>query len=125
MTGARNRRGQKPQMDLMRAELGGEVCTPGGDPRPEKAKTPWHIDNPRPENGRFGDQRPLSLPEAARYLNVTDRYIRRLVAEQRIAYFKVGRLLRFAAVDLDAYLAACRVEPAASHPLLGPRASRS
>jgi hypothetical protein len=46
MSGARNRRGQKPQMDLMRAELGGEVCTPGGDPRPEKAKTPWHIDNP-------------------------------------------------------------------------------
>ena len=125
MTGARNRRGQKPRMDLMRAELGGEVCTPGGDPRPEKAKTPCHIDNPRPEDGRFGDQRPLSLPEAARYLNVTDRYIRRLVAEQRIAYFKVGRLLRFAAVDLDAYLAACRVEPAASHPLLGPRASRS
>jgi hypothetical protein len=34
-------------------------------------------------------------------------------------------LLRFAAVDLDAYLADCRVEPAASHPLLGPRASRS
>jgi hypothetical protein len=34
-------------------------------------------------------------------------------------------LLRFAAVDLDAYLAACRVEPAASHWLLGPRASRS
>jgi hypothetical protein len=65
-------------MDLMRAQLGGEVCTPGGDPRPEKAKTPWHIDNPRPENGRFGDQRPLSLPEAARYLNVTDRYVRRV-----------------------------------------------
>lgn len=125
MSGARNRRSQKPQMDLMRAELRGEVCTPGGDPRPEKAKTPWHIDNPRPENGRFGDQRPLSLPEAARYLNVTDRYIRRLVAEQRIAYFKVGRLLRFAAVDLDAYLAACRVEPAAPHWLVRQRPSRS
>jgi hypothetical protein len=34
-------------------------------------------------------------------------------------------LLRFAAVDLDAYLAACRVEPAVPHWLLGPRASRS
>jgi excisionase family DNA binding protein len=112
-------------MDLMRAELGGEVCTPGGDPRPEKPRTPCHIDNPRPENGRFGDQRPLSLPEAARYLNVTDRYIRRLVAEQRIAYFKVGRLLRFAAVDLDAYLEACRVEPAAPHWLVRRRPSRS
>jgi hypothetical protein len=56
MTGARNRQGQKPQMDLMRAEPGGEVCTPGGDSRPEKAKTPWHIDNPRSENGRFGGQ---------------------------------------------------------------------
>ena len=67
----------------------------------------------------------LSLPEATRYLNVTDRYIRRLVAEQRIAYFKVGRLLRFAAVDLDAYLEACRVEPAAPHWLVRRRPSRS
>jgi len=68
---------------------------------------------------------PSACPRRPVIFNVTDRYIRRLVGEQRIAYFKVGRLLRFAAVDLDAYLAACRVEPAASHWLVRQRASRS
>lgn len=40
-------------------------------------------------------QAPLTLSEAAAYLNVTERYVRRLVAERRVAYHKVGRLLRF------------------------------
>ena len=59
--------------------------------------------------------------EAATYLNVTERYMRRLVTERRIPYFKVGRLLRFSADDLDAFLEACRIEPGAAHPLLAPR----
>ncbi|MGH9078598.1 MAG: helix-turn-helix domain-containing protein [Acidimicrobiales bacterium] len=61
---------------------------------------------------------PLTLVEAAEYLNVTERYMRRLVAERRIPYFKVGRLLRFSAADLDSYFDACRVEPPPIHPLL-------
>jgi excisionase family DNA binding protein len=61
---------------------------------------------------------PLTLIEAAVYLNVTERYMRRLVAERRIPFFKVGRLLRFATTDLDAYLEACRIEPSSVHPLL-------
>ena len=47
-------------------------------------------------------QAPLTLSEAAAYLNVTERYVRRLVAERRVAYHKVGRLLRFRQSDLDA-----------------------
>lgn len=55
--------------------------------------------------------RPLTLDEAAQYLNVTDRYVRRLVAERRVAYHKLGRLLRFRQADLDRLLDAGRVEP--------------
>ena len=55
---------------------------------------------------------PLDLVEAASYLNVNERYIRRLVAERRVRYLKVGRLLRFRVEDLETFLDSCRVEPA-------------
>jgi excisionase family DNA binding protein len=61
-------------------------------------------------------QRPLTLDEAARYLNVTPRFVRRLVAERRIAYHKVGALLRFRREDLDGFFAQGRVEPARELP---------
>jgi excisionase family DNA binding protein len=61
---------------------------------------------------------PLTLAEAAAYLNVTERFMRRLVAERRIAFHKVGHLLRFRATDLEAFLEAGRVEPPPEHPLL-------
>ncbi len=56
-------------------------------------------------------QRPLSVPEAAERLGVTPRFIRRLVAERRIPYLKLGRHVRFDPADLDAFLTAGRVEP--------------
>lgn len=61
---------------------------------------------------------PLTLKEAADYLNVSERYMRRLVAERRIAYHKLGRLLRFRLADLEELLQAGRVEPPLEHPLL-------
>ncbi len=63
-------------------------------------------------------QAPLTVSEAAAYLNVTERYVRRLVAERRVAYHKVGRLLRFHRADLDALFEAGRVEVPPVHPLL-------
>jgi excisionase family DNA binding protein len=53
----------------------------------------------------------LKVPEAAVYLNTSVRFVRRLVAERRIAFHKVGAHIRFAVADLDAFLAAGRVEP--------------
>lgn len=53
----------------------------------------------------------LTVPQAAEYLNTSERFIRRLVAERRVAFHRVGRRLRFAVADLDAWLSACRVEP--------------
>ena len=62
--------------------------------------------------------RPLTLAQAATYLNVSERFMRRLVAERRIAFHKVGHFLRFRADDLDTFLEAGRVEPPPPHPLL-------
>lgn len=53
----------------------------------------------------------LTVPETAEYLNTSERFVRRLVAERRIAFHHVGRHVRFALADLDAWLAAGRVEP--------------
>ena len=62
---------------------------------------------------------PLTLAQAAAYLNVSERFVRRLVAERRIVFHKVGHFLRFRAEDLDAFLEAGRVEPADSRTRLG------
>jgi len=55
---------------------------------------------------------------------VAERYMRRLVTDRRLPYFKVGRLLRFSAEDLDAFLESSRIEPSAVHTLLVPRRGR-
>jgi excisionase family DNA binding protein len=51
------------------------------------------------------------VPETAVYLNVSVRFVRRLVAERRIAFHHVGRHVRFALTDLDTWLATGRIEP--------------
>lgn len=53
----------------------------------------------------------LNVPETADYLDVGERFVRRLVTERRIAFHRVGRHIRFAVTDLDAFLAEGRVEP--------------
>lgn len=53
----------------------------------------------------------LTVPQTAEYLNTSERFVRRLVAERRIAFHRVGRHVRFAVADLDAWLSGCRVEP--------------
>jgi excisionase family DNA binding protein len=53
----------------------------------------------------------LSVPEAALYLNTSVRFVRRLIAERRIAFHKVGAHVRLALADLEAFVNAGRVEP--------------
>lgn len=53
----------------------------------------------------------LTVPQTAEYLNTSERFVRRLVAERRIAFHHVGKHVRFALSDLDDWLAAGRVEP--------------
>lgn len=53
----------------------------------------------------------LTVDEAAAYLNTGVRFIRRLIAERRIAFHKVGVHVRIAVGDLEAFVEAGRVEP--------------
>ncbi|MCA1605992.1 MAG: helix-turn-helix domain-containing protein [Acidobacteria bacterium] len=53
----------------------------------------------------------LSVPETADYLNTSERFVRRLIAERRVAFHHVGRHVRFALSDLDEWLTSSRVEP--------------
>jgi excisionase family DNA binding protein len=52
----------------------------------------------------------LSVEQAADRLNVTVRFIRRLVAERRIAVYRIGRHVRLRADDIEAFIAAARRE---------------
>jgi excisionase family DNA binding protein len=61
-------------------------------------------------------ERLLTVDEAAERLGTSARFIRRLIAERRIAYTKLGRHVRIAGRDLDAFVASGRVEP---RPLAG------
>jgi excisionase family DNA binding protein len=56
-------------------------------------------------------ERLLTVDEAAERLGTSARFIRRLIAERRIAYTKLGRHVRIAGHDLDAFVASGRVEP--------------
>lgn len=53
----------------------------------------------------------LSVIQAADYLSTSERFVRRLIAERRIAFHHVGRHVRLTVSDLDAFIAAGRVEP--------------
>lgn len=53
----------------------------------------------------------LTVGQAADYLGTSERFVRRLIAERRIAFHHVGRHVRLAVGDLDAFVAAGRVEP--------------
>lgn len=53
----------------------------------------------------------LTIDEAAAEMRMSSRYVRRLVAERRIAFVKLGRCVRLARADVRAYVAAGRVEP--------------
>ena len=58
----------------------------------------------------------LTVEQAAQRLGTQVRFIRRLVAERRIRFYKVGRYVRFHPDDLTAYIERGRVE--AIHPVL-------
>ena len=57
-------------------------------------------------------ERLLTIQEVADRLNVEVRFVRRLVAERRIVFHKVGRYVRFDGADVEALIEAGRVERA-------------
>jgi excisionase family DNA binding protein len=52
----------------------------------------------------------FTVDEAAAYLNVTPRFVRRLIAERRIGFVKLGRHVRLEERALDEFVAAGRCE---------------
>ena len=52
----------------------------------------------------------LDVDDVAQALGVTNRHVRRLVAERRIPFFKVGKFVRFDPGELDVWLDQQRVE---------------
>lgn len=58
----------------------------------------------------------LSLGQASEYLGVAPSFVRRLVYERRITYYKLGRYLRFNPADLDEYVLTTRVDTFAQQP---------
>lgn len=46
----------------------------------------------------------LDVAGAARHLGVTEAFVRRLVLEKRIRYYKVGKFVRFRGCDLDSFI---------------------
>jgi len=48
----------------------------------------------------------LDIKEAADRLGTTERHIRALIADRKIAYIKVGRLIRFDPKSLDEWIEA-------------------
>jgi excisionase family DNA binding protein len=53
----------------------------------------------------------LTVDQAAEYLATKPRFIRRLIAEKRIPYIKLGSHVRLDDTDLDAFISAGRVTP--------------
>lgn len=53
----------------------------------------------------------LDIAAAAAYLGVNETFIRRLVLERRVRYYKVGKFVRFLPADLQAFVLAGRVDP--------------
>lgn len=52
----------------------------------------------------------MTVPESGEYSGLGERFMRRLIAERRIPFHKVGRHVRLARTDLDALMAAGRKE---------------
>ena len=59
--------------------------------------------------GQVADQL-LTVEEAAERMRTKPRFIRRLVAERRIAFVKLGRHVRIAEADVVAFIKAGRVD---------------
>lgn len=53
----------------------------------------------------------LDVAGAADHLGVSETFVRRLVLEKRVRYYKVGKFVRFRIVDLEAFVEAGRIDP--------------
>jgi excisionase family DNA binding protein len=57
----------------------------------------------------------LTVEAAAERMNTSVRFVRRLIAERRIAFVKLGRHVRICESDIAAFIDAGRVTPMSTH----------
>jgi excisionase family DNA binding protein len=53
---------------------------------------------------------PVTIPEAASYINMSPRFVRRLVNQRRLPYCRLGSVIRIRLADLDALMDEALVE---------------
>jgi excisionase family DNA binding protein len=61
----------------------------------------------------------LTVPQAADLLHTSERFVRRLIAERRIEFVRVGRHVRIRESALIAFVVAGTVEPLTAHDATG------
>ena len=66
----------------------------------------------KPLSAQQARERYLSIEEASAYLNVSVRFMRRVVADRRVRHYKVGKFVRFDPADLDGFVS---VQEPATH----------
>ena len=54
----------------------------------------------------------LDVPATATYLSVSERFVRRLIAERRLPFVKLGKFVRFDVAALDTFIEEGRVDSA-------------
>ncbi len=54
----------------------------------------------------------LTVEQASERLGTSARFVRRLIAERRISFVKLGRHVRIETADIEAFVAAGRVDMA-------------
>lgn len=52
----------------------------------------------------------LSIGTLADHLDVTERFVRRLVEDNRVPYLKIGKFVRFHPDDINEWIAETRIE---------------
>jgi len=53
----------------------------------------------------------LTIEQAAQQMSMSARYIRRLIAERRIPFHRLGRAVRINLTDINNYITSSRIEP--------------
>ena len=67
--------------------------------------------NPQPEPpARYAGEL-LTVEQAADRIRMSARYVRRLTAERRIGFYRLGRSVRIDPAELTAFVTAGRIDP--------------
>ena len=67
------------------------------------------LTRPDDSSHQSGSQSLIDIPTLAIQLGVTTRFVRRLIAERRIPFLKIGEFIRFDSNDIDQWIENRRV----------------